>query len=191
MSKGVDERMIIYKVFNKNADFKKGDLLGRLIERREDLRGNYQVESRLRWARFLAMRSTLIAALVGCGFLLVSSCASVPTGPLAEGEVRLLSVQVPGTDIVRVSIPFVVNITFQADDEPEIKRACFFWSGDGPYCVNVTDIDYGSPGKIQVRPKIPGAMTPGSYILECYVQYIYKGKTIMSNVVNTHILLRY
>jgi len=160
------------------------------MDRSEDLRGNYELESRSRWVRFLAMRSTLIAVLVGCGFLLVSSCASVPTGPLAEGEVRLLSVEVPAADFVRVTIPFVANITFQADDEPEIKRVCFFWSGDGPYCVNVTDIDYGSPGKIKVQTKNPGTTAPGSHTLECYVQYIYKGKTIMSNVVNTHINLR-
>jgi hypothetical protein len=115
----------------------------------------------------------------------------VPTGPLAEGEVRLLDVRVPGTDVVRVNIPFVVNITFQADDRPEIKRACFFWSGDGPYCVNVTDIDYGPPGKIQVLPMNPTVMTPGSCTLECYVQYIYNGKVMTSNVVNTHILLKY
>jgi hypothetical protein len=186
----VDERMLIHKLFNKNGHFKKGDLWGRLIERKEDLRRNYQVESRLRWARFLAMRSTFIAVLVGCGFLLVSSCASVPTGPLAEGEVRLLSVQVPGSDVVRVSIPFVVNINFQAEDEPEIKRACFVWSGDGPYCVSIRDKDYVAAGKIQVQTKNPGTTISGSHTLECYVQYIYKGKTITSNVVNTHILLR-
>ena len=139
----------------------------------------------LRWARFLAMRSTLIAVLVGCGFLLVSSCASVPTGPLAEGEVRLLRIEVPAADSVTMTIPFVVNVSFQADDEREIKTVCFFWSGDGPYCVNVTDEDYVAAGKIQVQTKTPGAMVSGSYTLECYVQYIYKGKAIKSNVVKT------
>jgi hypothetical protein len=161
------------------------------MDRSEDLRGNYELESRSRWVRFLAMRSTLIAVLVGCGFLLLSSCASVPTGPLAEGEVRLLSMEVPGSNVIRIGIPFMVNVTFKADNEPEIKRACFFFSGDGPSCVNVRDVDYGSPGKIQVQPKIPGAMTPGSHILECYVQYVYQGKTRASNVVNAHIILRY
>jgi hypothetical protein len=160
------------------------------MERREYSRRNYQVESKSRWARSLAMRSTFIAVIVGCGFLLVSSCASVPTGPLAEGEVRLLSVEMPGTDIVKMGTPFVVNITFQADDEPEIKRACFLWSGDGPYCVSVRDEDYVAAGMIQVQTKNPGTTISGSHTLECYVQYVYKGKTITSNVVNTHILLK-
>jgi hypothetical protein len=182
---------IIHKFFNKNGDFKKGGLWRKWMERREDLRESYHVKSRLRRAGFLAMRSTLISVLVGGGFLLVASCASVPTGPLAEGEVRLLSLEVPGTNIFRIRAPSMVNITFQADGGPEIKRVCFFWSGDGPYCANVTDIDYGPPGKIRVQPRVPGAMAGGSHALECYVQYIYKGKTMMSNVVNTTIVLRF
>ena len=182
--------MLIYKVFDKDGDCKKGDLWGRLTGRKEGLRRNYQVESGLRWTRFLAKRSTFIAVLVGCGFLLVSSCASVPTGPLAEGEVRLLSVQAQGTDVVRVAIPFVVNINFQADGNPEIKKACFLWSGEGPYCVNVTDKDYVEAKKIQVKTTNPGTMLSGSHTLECYFQYVYNGKTITTNVVNTHIFLR-
>jgi hypothetical protein len=43
--------MIIYKVFYKNYDLKKGELMGALIERRKDLRGKSRVESGLRWAR--------------------------------------------------------------------------------------------------------------------------------------------
>ena len=43
--------MIIYKVFYKNYELKKGELLGVLAERRKDLRGRNQVESGLRWAK--------------------------------------------------------------------------------------------------------------------------------------------
>ena len=43
--------MIIYKVFLKNYDLKKGDLLGILPERRKDLRGKTPAESGLRWAK--------------------------------------------------------------------------------------------------------------------------------------------
>ena len=41
----------MYKVFYKNYELKKGELMGVLIERREDLRGMKQVESGLRWAK--------------------------------------------------------------------------------------------------------------------------------------------
>lgn len=43
--------MIIYKVFYKNYELKKGELMGALIERRKDLRGKSRVESGLRWAK--------------------------------------------------------------------------------------------------------------------------------------------
>jgi len=43
--------MITYRVFQKNYDLKKGELVGMLIERRKDLRGMRPVESGLRWAK--------------------------------------------------------------------------------------------------------------------------------------------
>ena len=43
--------MIIYKVFYKNYKLKKSDLIGRLLERRKDLRGQNSVESGLTWAK--------------------------------------------------------------------------------------------------------------------------------------------
>jgi hypothetical protein len=43
--------MIVYKVFCKNYELKKGDLIGILIERRKDLRGLTQIESGLKWAK--------------------------------------------------------------------------------------------------------------------------------------------
>ncbi len=43
--------MTIYKVFCKNYELRKGDLLGALIERRKDFRGITPMESGLKWAR--------------------------------------------------------------------------------------------------------------------------------------------
>ena len=43
--------MIVYKVFYKNYELKKGELMGVLIERRKELRGMTQVDSGLRWAK--------------------------------------------------------------------------------------------------------------------------------------------
>jgi len=44
--------MVVYKVFYKNFELKKGEFMGMLIERRKDLRGKTQVESGMRWAKF-------------------------------------------------------------------------------------------------------------------------------------------
>ncbi len=43
--------MVIYKVFYKNFELKKGEFIGMLIERRKDMRGKTQIESGMRWAR--------------------------------------------------------------------------------------------------------------------------------------------
>ena len=43
--------MLVYKVFYKNYELKRGELMGMLIERRSDLRGMTQVDSGLRWAK--------------------------------------------------------------------------------------------------------------------------------------------
>ena len=43
--------MVVYKVFYKNFELKKGEFLGMLIERRKDLRGKNQLESAMRWAK--------------------------------------------------------------------------------------------------------------------------------------------
>jgi len=45
--------MVVYKVFYRNYELKKGDLIGVLTERRNDLRGITLVESGLRWARLI------------------------------------------------------------------------------------------------------------------------------------------
>ncbi len=44
--------MLVYKVYYKDYDRQKGVLLGKLTERRSDLRGLSAVESGLKWAMF-------------------------------------------------------------------------------------------------------------------------------------------
>ncbi len=130
------------------------------------------------------MRSISVAVLMtGTVLLGISSCATVPTKPLAPGELRLLTMHVPEKENIRVNAPFVANITFEADGRPEIRTACFDISGDGPYCFKVVDVDYGSPGtiKVQIRTK-----NPGSRLLEGYVLYIRDGKIQPTNVVSTY-----
>ena len=43
--------MIVYKVFYKNVELERNEVLGVLYERRKDLRGMTQFESGMRWAR--------------------------------------------------------------------------------------------------------------------------------------------
>ncbi len=43
--------MVVYKVFRKNFEVKKGEFIGLLIERRKDMRGETQIESAMKWAK--------------------------------------------------------------------------------------------------------------------------------------------
>ena len=128
----------------------------------------------------------LITVSMGGVILLISSCATVPTGPLAPGEVRLLRIDVPHEGTINRNLPFVVNIIFEADGRPEIKTACFYWSGDGPNCFKVKDVNYGSPGTIDVEPR---AKSSGSYVLETYVLYTRDGKTHPTKVISSPIIV--
>ena len=131
------------------------------------------------------MKSILTAIWLGAVIILsISSCATVPNEPFAPGEVRLLNLQVAERGEIRLNFPFLVNINFEADGKPEIRTACFSFSGDGPYCYKVTEVNYGSPGTIKVQIR---AKTSGSYVLESYVYYIKDGKVQRSNVVSSQI----
>ncbi len=125
-----------------------------------------------------------IAGLV-CGVsLFVSSCATTSTGPITPGELRLLKIDIPHEGSIKRSLRFVVNINFMADGKPEIRSACFNWSGDGPYCYKVAEVNYGSPGTIRVEVL---AKEPGSYALETYVNYVREGRTQRTKVIGTPI----
>jgi len=132
------------------------------------------------------MKSVFISVFMGGVILLFFSCATVPTGPLAPGEVRLLKMDVPREGDIRIGIPFMVDIIFEAEGRPEMRRACFFWSGDGPYCSKVTKVNYGSPGTIYVELL---NRSSGQYFLESYVQYVQDGKIRSTNVVSNHIYI--
>jgi len=133
------------------------------------------------------MKSLLRAILMGVAVLLViSSCATVPKGPLGEGELRLLSMEVPEKGNLRVGTQYWVSIHFEADGNPEIKRACFYWSGDGPHCVNVNvkDVKYAlSHANFQV----PLVAPLGSNRLECYAEYIRDRKRERTNSVGSFV----
>ena len=128
---------------------------------------------------------SIAVLMIGAVLLGISSCATVPK-PLAPGELRLLSMHVPEMEKIKVNIPFVVNINFEADGEPEIRATCFYFSGDGPHCFKVMGVNYGSPGTIQVQIR---TKNPGSRLLEGYVLYIRDGKIQPTNVVSTYFRL--
>ncbi len=130
------------------------------------------------------MRSILRFNLIGGMILLASACATVPTKPLASGELRLLSISTTEVMEIKRNALFEVKIIFEADGKPEIRNACFYWGGDGPHCFKVMDVVYGSPGTIKVKLTVT---RPGSHALESYVVYTREGKGQPSNIVSTNL----
>jgi len=116
------------------------------------------------------------------------SCATAPLEPLASGEMRLLRLE-PPTGEVLANIQYIYTIQFEADGRPRITRVCFYWSGDGPYCVRPKKVEYGSPGivEVELRAFPPGASSSGAYELESYVEYVRDGKSTRTNSVSAHI----
>ena len=128
---------------------------------------------------------SLIGVLMGVViFLLVFSCATVPKKPLASGEVRSLSIDVLGAG-VEANSSFGVNVFFEAAGNPEIKRGCFYGSGQEPYCSDVSYVVLGTKRAFQVY--LPG-LNVGSHRLQCYAEYIRDGGTRKTDVVFTHII---
>jgi hypothetical protein len=104
-----------------------------------------------------------------------SSCA------LKKGELRLLDMEILDSRRISANRQFWVRVNFEADGNPEIRRACFYWTGDGPYCVNVDpkNLEYGSFAYFDV----PLDSRYGSALLQCYVEYLRNEKIERSNAV--------
>ena len=129
------------------------------------------------------MKSILISVLMGSALLLgISSCATVPTEPLGEGELRLLKMQVPESGNLRLGHPYKFNISFEADGHPEIIRAICYCEGNGPYYFQVEHVEYGSRRNFDVYLY---ACTRESQRLECSVDYLRHGKSRRSNSVSS------
>ena len=135
------------------------------------------------------MKSILGSALLGITLLfVVSSCATVTTESVAPapGEVRLLGIDFTEVRVIRANFLYPVIIKFEADSRPEITRACFYWSGDGPYCFKVAEVNYGW-GTIKIDLPIPSSISSRSYTLESFVIYNKDGRSQRTNKVGTRI----
>jgi hypothetical protein len=120
------------------------------------------------------MEKILAAILMSVAILLaISSCT------LKKGELRLLNMEIREPARLLTNAQFWIRVDFEADGNPEIRRACFYWYGDGPYCVNVKDVEYGSFAYFDV----PLVARYGSSVLQCYVEYLRDEKIERSNAV--------
>lgn len=57
--------------------------------------------------------------------LLLTSCTIFPKGIFSSGQVKLLSISIPGT--MEENLPYDVVVTFRSEGDAKIRRACFRW----------------------------------------------------------------
>ena len=130
------------------------------------------------------IKRVLIGVFVSGALLVgISSCATVPAGPLGEDEMRLLRMSVPENGNMRLKLTYSVEITFEANGQPEISRMVCYCGGEGPYFYRIRDVRYGSPGSFTVDFSMPEI---GSQRFECYADYIRGGKKQRTNPVFAH-----
>jgi len=131
--------------------------------------------------------------------LSISSCATVLIGPegtslslgrkepSSRGELRLLSMDIPQSGNLSAKVEYWTTIDFEADPKPEISRACFNFSGDGQFCVDVQakNVTYGSRAYFRVPIHVP----VGSKRIDSYAEYIRDGKTYRTNTVTYYVIV--
>ena len=131
--------------------------------------------------RFVMMKPIIIAVFMSVAFLLgFSSCATAPKGPLGEGELRLLKMNIPENGNLRPGLAYTVDIIFEADDQPEITKVVCYCSDEGPFYYRIRDVRYGSPGSFSIDFSAPGS---GSQRVECYANYVRDGQRRRTNSV--------
>jgi len=102
-------------------------------------------------------------------------------------ELRLLSLEVPQSSWdLSGNVESWATINFETDRKPEIRRACFNFSGDGQSCVDVQakDVTYGSHPRFRVPIHVP----VGTKRINCYAEYIRDGNPDQTNII-TYIVI--
>ena len=143
------------------------------------------------------MKLLLRAVLMNIAVLLViSSWATITEGqegyfnwtlgkqPSSEGELKLLSLDIPLTGNPSADVEYWATIKFEAGSKPEIRRACFNFSGGRQSCVDVEAKDVTSR-HFRVSIHVP----EGTKRIECYAEYIRDGKTQRTNTITYYVII--
>jgi hypothetical protein len=140
------------------------------------------------------IKPALTTVLISLGVLLIiSSYATVSTGweLLPRGEtqsvgdhLKLLSMDIPLTGNPSADVEYWATIKFDAGFKPEIRRACFNFSGDRQSCVDVEakDVTYG-------HFRVPIHVPADSKRIDCYAEYNRGGKTSRTNTITYYLIV--
>ncbi len=145
------------------------------------------------------MKLPLKAVLMNIAVLLfISSWAAITEGDESyfnyefrkehpgERELKLLSMDIPQSWNLSTDTEYWATIKFESDRNPNIRRACFRFSGGSQSCVDVQakDVAYPSGSSFRVLIRIPA----GTKRIDCYAEYIHDGKTQRTNIITYHVI---
>jgi hypothetical protein len=123
----------------------------------------------------------LVAALVS-----VFSCAAAPKAPPGPGEVRLTGIDIPQNGNLSAHMEYWVSVNFEANGNPELRRVCFTFSGEGLTCtaVQANEVIYGRRAHVRVPMHAPS----GPKWLECYMEYVQEGEVRRTNQITASVM---
>ena len=139
------------------------------------------------------MKSLLKAVLINIAvILLISSWPDQSSGwDHFRGEeilgvgphLRLISMDIPQTLNPTEDAEYWVNIKYDSGMKPEIRRACFNFSGLEESCFDVEDKDVTSKN-FRVSIQVP----TGTKKINCYAEYFRDGKLSRTNTITYYII---
>ncbi|MBM3565077.1 MAG: hypothetical protein FJX42_03065 [Alphaproteobacteria bacterium] len=127
------------------------------------------------------MRKLLVAIALSIPFF---ANAALAADPLAEGEVRIANLKVPGQ--VVAGNPYTV--TFEGIEKAELlialSEGCFSWDSEDPYCFRIRENPTAKTVTALLRTN-----NPSTYNLSGYITYPFKGETRRSNTVRARLVV--
>lgn len=139
-----------------------------------------------------------ILFISGAVLFAISSCATMTIGPDATlslgtkvpsrgGDLKLVSIDIPQTGQLSADVKYWATIHFEADPKPDIRRACFNFSGGSQSCVDVQakDVSYGANPYFRVSIHVP----VDSKRIDCYAEYVRDGEAHRTNTTTYYVVL--
>ena len=139
------------------------------------------------------MKLLLKAVFINIAVILViSSWANMSSGwdLFRRGEIsgvgdhlKLISMDIPQILTPTEDVMYWATIKYDSGMKPEIRRACFNFSGIGESCVDVEDKDV-TTRNFRVSIHVPA----GTKKIDCYAEYTRDGKISRTNTITYYVI---
>lgn len=86
---------------------------------------------------------------------------------------------------LKAGVPYTARLHFTGTANVRFGKACFLWSGEGPYCFDASVNKKSSFVSARLRTR-----NPNNYKLEGYFEYTKDGKKFQTNRASSNISVR-